>query len=92
MARFWLWHPTLVSSWEPSFGALHVISGVEGPFVVFFNNGLSITDWCRWSFNLTLLIAGIFGLVAGASPNFVTLASLLAAVGIGVGGTFCPVS
>lgn len=40
----------------------------------------------RWSFNLTLLIAGIFGLAAGGSPNFVTLASLLAIVGVGAGG------
>lgn len=40
----------------------------------------------RWSFNLTLLIAGVFGLSAGGSPNFVTLASLLAVVGVGVGG------
>ncbi|KAJ7636010.1 MFS general substrate transporter [Mycena polygramma] len=37
-------------------------------------------------FNLTLLIAGIFGLAAGGSPNFLTLASLLAVVGVGVGG------
>lgn len=40
----------------------------------------------RWSFNLTLLIAGVFGLSAGGSLNFVTLASLLAVVGVGVGG------
>ncbi|KAK0445025.1 MFS general substrate transporter [Desarmillaria tabescens] len=40
----------------------------------------------RWSFNLTLLIAGVFGLSAGGSPNFITLASLLAVVGVGVGG------
>ncbi|KAH0834130.1 major facilitator superfamily domain-containing protein [Lanmaoa asiatica] len=40
----------------------------------------------RWSFNLTLLIAGVFGLAAGGSPDFVTLASLIAAVGVGAGG------
>ncbi|KAJ3719618.1 MFS general substrate transporter [Lentinula guzmanii] len=40
----------------------------------------------RWSFNLTLLIAGIFGLAAGGSQNFVTLASLIATLGVGVGG------
>ncbi|KAF9805967.1 hypothetical protein IEO21_08879 [Rhodonia placenta] len=40
----------------------------------------------RWSFNFTLLIAGVFGLAAGGSPNFLTLASLLAVVGFGVGG------
>jgi hypothetical protein len=40
----------------------------------------------RWSFNLTLLVAGVFGLAAGGSPNFVTLASLTAVLGIGVGG------
>lgn len=40
----------------------------------------------RYSFNFTLLIAGTFGLAAGGSPNFITLASLLAVVGFGVGG------
>jgi len=39
-----------------------------------------------WSFNITLLLAGVFGLSAGGSPNFVTLASLLAVMGVGVGG------
>lgn len=40
----------------------------------------------RWSFNITLFLAGVFGLAAGGSPNFVTLASLLAVLGLGVGG------
>ena len=46
-------------------------------------------DWIpstRWPFNFTLFIAGVFGLAAGGSPNFVTLASLFAVVGFGVGG------
>ncbi|KAJ7601095.1 MFS general substrate transporter [Mycena floridula] len=52
---------------------------------VFWSAGCDI--WGRrWSFNLTLLIAGVFGLAAGGSPNFITLASLLAVVGLGVGG------
>ncbi|KAJ6537778.1 major facilitator superfamily domain-containing protein [Mycena capillaripes] len=52
--------------------------------------GLGSDVWGRkWSFSLTcqtLLIAGVFGLAAGGSPNFLTLASLLAVVGVGVGG------
>ncbi len=40
----------------------------------------------RWSFNITLFLAGVFGLAAGGSPNFITLASLLAVLGLGVGG------
>lgn len=40
----------------------------------------------RWSFNLTLLMTGVFGISAGAAPNFVTLASLVAVLGVGVGG------
>lgn len=40
----------------------------------------------RWSFNTTLFIAGVFGLAAGGSQNFVTLASLMAVLGTGVGG------
>ncbi|TBU29718.1 MFS general substrate transporter [Dichomitus squalens] len=40
----------------------------------------------RLSFNITLFVTGVFGLAAGGSPNFVTLASLLAVLGLGVGG------
>jgi hypothetical protein len=35
---------------------------------------------------MTLLIAGVFGLAAGGGQNLVALASLLAVVGVGVGG------
>uniref|UniRef100_D8QAY0 Major facilitator superfamily (MFS) profile domain-containing protein n=1 Tax=Schizophyllum commune (strain H4-8 / FGSC 9210) TaxID=578458 RepID=D8QAY0_SCHCM len=38
------------------------------------------------SFNITLFLAGIFGIAAGASPNFVTLNVLVALLGFGVGG------
>ena len=49
--------------------------------------GLGCDVWGRrWSFNVTLLIAGIFGLASGGSSDFVTLASLLAVLGVGVGG------
>ncbi|KAH8101240.1 MFS general substrate transporter [Cristinia sonorae] len=49
--------------------------------------GLGCDIWGRrWSFNVTLLIAGIFGLASGGSPDLLTLASLLAVLGIGVGG------
>ncbi|KAF8196664.1 MFS general substrate transporter [Mycena galopus ATCC 62051] len=69
----------------------------NGPFLTLAGNvgllvgaivwGLGADIWGRkWSFNLTLLIAGVFGLAAGGSPNFLTLASLLAVVGVGVGG------
>lgn len=69
----------------------------QGPFLSLAMNiglfagavfwGLGCDIWGRrWSFNITLLIAGVFGLSAGASGNFVALASLLAVMGIGVGG------
>ncbi|KDR77989.1 hypothetical protein GALMADRAFT_278352 [Galerina marginata CBS 339.88] len=49
--------------------------------------GLGCDIWGRrWCFNVTLFIAGVFGLAAGGSPNFLTLASLLAVMGVGVGG------
>lgn len=49
--------------------------------------GLGCDIWGRrWSFNITLLIAGIFGLAAGGSSDFLALASLLAVLGVGVGG------
>ncbi|KDR81207.1 hypothetical protein GALMADRAFT_60449 [Galerina marginata CBS 339.88] len=40
----------------------------------------------RISFNVTLLITGVFAIAAGGSPNFVVLASLAAAWSVGVGG------
>ncbi|KZP05085.1 MFS general substrate transporter [Athelia psychrophila] len=44
---------------------------------VFWGMGCDI--WGRrWSFNLTLLIAGVFGMAAGGAQNFVALASLIA--------------
>jgi MFS family permease len=40
----------------------------------------------RHAFNATLLLAGVFGLCAGAAPGFVALAALFACAGVGVGG------
>ncbi|PPQ84174.1 hypothetical protein CVT24_002216 [Panaeolus cyanescens] len=49
--------------------------------------GLGADVWGRKiAFNVTLFIAGVFGLAAGGAPNFVTLASLMAVMGVGVGG------
>ncbi|KAF8654757.1 hypothetical protein AX16_003412 [Volvariella volvacea WC 439] len=49
--------------------------------------GLGCDIWGRrMSFNVTLFIAGAFGLAAGGSPDFITLACLIAIVGVGVGG------
>lgn len=40
----------------------------------------------RLAFNLTLLIAAVFGLAAGGGPNFVGTASMVACIGVGTGG------
>ncbi|KAJ4469856.1 MFS general substrate transporter [Lentinula aciculospora] len=40
----------------------------------------------RLSFNITLFIAGVFGVAAGGANNFISLAALVACVGFGVGG------
>ncbi|KAI0260637.1 MFS general substrate transporter [Gloeopeniophorella convolvens] len=49
--------------------------------------GIGSDVWGRqWSFNLTLLVTGIFATAAGASPNSVALCSLAAVWSIGVGG------
>lgn len=40
----------------------------------------------RLAFNLTLLIAGIFGTAAGGAPSFGALGTLIAFIGLGVGG------
>ncbi|KIK01641.1 hypothetical protein K443DRAFT_678188 [Laccaria amethystina LaAM-08-1] len=69
----------------------------NGPFLTLAANigflvgaiswGLASDIWGRrWPFNATLFIAGVFGLAAGGSQNLVTLASLIAVLGIGVGG------
>ncbi|EIW59341.1 MFS general substrate transporter [Trametes versicolor FP-101664 SS1] len=49
--------------------------------------GISSDIWGRrWAFNLTLFITGVFAMAAGASPNAVTLCSLVAVWSVGVGG------
>ncbi|KAJ7273809.1 MFS general substrate transporter [Mycena rebaudengoi] len=62
----------------------------KGPFLKLGQNiGLLIGAavlGCRISFNITLLITGIFALAAGGSPNFITLTSMAAIWSIGVGG------
>ncbi|KAH9057479.1 MFS general substrate transporter [Lactarius vividus] len=52
---------------------------------VFWGVGSDI--WGRkLSFNLTLLITGVFAVAAGASPDAITLCSLVAVWSVGVGG------
>ncbi|KAK7046985.1 putative MFS-type transporter PB1E7.08c, partial [Favolaschia claudopus] len=70
---------------------------VQGPFLKLSQSigllvgaafwGASVDVWGRrLAFDLTLLIIGIFGVAAGASPNFVTLCALTATWSVGVGG------
>ncbi|KAF8224337.1 MFS general substrate transporter [Tricholoma matsutake] len=40
----------------------------------------------KLSFNITLFLAGVFGIAAGAAPNFVAFAALVACTGFGIGG------
>ena len=40
----------------------------------------------RLAFNMTLFIAGVFGLAVGGGPNWIGTCGLYAALGIGVGG------
>lgn len=61
-----------------------------------FNVGLTVGAFCwgigvdivgrKWSFYLTCLIAGIFGLSSGAPGTFTGLRVLVAFTGFGVGG------
>ncbi|KAK6360291.1 hypothetical protein TWF730_006439 [Orbilia blumenaviensis] len=41
----------------------------------------------RWAFNLTLLVVGVFGLLAGTSPSFEALGVFAALWSFGVGGS-----
>ena len=49
-------------------------------------HSLSLTYLHRWSFNLTLLITGIFALSAGGAPTALALCALIATWNTGVGG------
>jgi len=40
----------------------------------------------RISFNITLLITGVFAIAAGGAPDFITLTALTAVFSVGVGG------
>ncbi|KAJ7100792.1 MFS general substrate transporter [Mycena belliarum] len=40
----------------------------------------------RTAWNATLFLSGVFGVAAGASPDFLTLCAMLACIGFGVGG------
>ncbi|KAF8808500.1 MFS general substrate transporter [Phlegmacium glaucopus] len=70
---------------------------VNGPFLKLGQNigfmvgaafwGVGADIWGRKiSFDLTLLITGIFAIAAGGSPDFITLNSLTALFSVGVGG------
>ena len=40
----------------------------------------------RLAFNMTLFLAGVFGVAAGAAPTWISACALFAALGVGVGG------
>ncbi len=40
----------------------------------------------RLTFNVTLFIAGAFGIAAGSAPNFAAVGVMVAFVGFGIGG------
>ncbi|KAL0070556.1 hypothetical protein AAF712_002395 [Marasmius tenuissimus] len=76
---------------------LNEFSGAQGPFLKLGQNigllvgaafwGIGSDIWGRRiSFNITLLIVGVFALAGGGSPNFVALCSLAAVWSVGVGG------
>ncbi|KAK7059886.1 MFS general substrate transporter [Favolaschia claudopus] len=91
----YLWQVVVALILVPVINEFHA----QGPFLKLSQNigllvgaafwGASADVWGRrLAFNLTLLIIGIFGLAAGASPNFVTLCALTATLSVGAGGNF----
>lgn len=40
----------------------------------------------KWAFNLSLLVASIFSIVSGASPNYIALSAFVALAAFGAGG------
>ncbi|KAK7050280.1 putative MFS-type transporter PB1E7.08c [Favolaschia claudopus] len=90
-----LWQTVVSLILVPVINEFHV----QGPFLKLSQSigllvgaafwGASADVWGRrLAFNLTLVIIGIFGLAAGASPNFVTLCALTAALSVGAGGNY----
>ncbi|PWN26103.1 MFS general substrate transporter [Jaminaea rosea] len=83
----------LVPLKNEGFGAM---DGNIGTLTTAFNVGLTVGAFSwgigvdvvgrKWSFYLTCLIAGIFGVASGAGPSFTGLRILVAFVGFGVGG------
>ncbi|PWN46060.1 MFS general substrate transporter [Ceraceosorus guamensis] len=79
---------------EPDFGTVN--DGNIGTLFTAFNVGLTVGAFSwgilvdvvgrKWSFYCTCLLASIFGLAAGGSPNFTALRVLVAFSGLGVGG------
>ncbi|KAI0770588.1 MFS general substrate transporter [Fomes fomentarius] len=72
-------------------------SGFPGPFLILAQYigllvgsvfwGVTCDIWGRrWSFNITLLITGVFSLAAAGAPSAVALAALIALWNLGVGG------
>lgn len=57
-------------------------------YVRFLNHRNSVLScpYCRISFNITLLITGIFAIAGGGSPDYIALTSFAAVWSIGVGG------
>ncbi|KAK7059875.1 major facilitator superfamily domain-containing protein [Favolaschia claudopus] len=76
---------------------LNEFAGSQGPFLKLGQNigllvgaafwGVGADVWGRkLSFNLTMLITGVFGISAAGSPNYIALCSLAAVWSVGVGG------
>lgn len=72
-------------------------SSFKGPFLILAQSigllvgavfwGVGSDIWGRrWSFNITLLLTGVFSLAAAGAPNPIALAALVATWNIGVGG------
>lgn len=62
------------------------IWGRRSVFHRFFPKLFTMRRFFRFSFNFTLLLTGVFGTAAGASPNFLTLAALTSVYTVGLGG------
>ena len=55
----------------------------RGVKILFFH---PLTTSRRLAWNATLVVGGVFGIVAGASPNFESLCFFVSLIGFGVGG------
>ncbi|KAH7304309.1 membrane transporter [Stachybotrys elegans] len=79
--------PAITNEFNPSYSKALLVANNVGLIVGALFWGLSADMIGRkWAFNLSLIICSIFGLAAGAAPNYVSVCTFAALLAFGAGG------